>query len=70
MAKKKRFKLGQLLQHVDGRIFIFLKYGPPKTVHVVEMDNFGEAVGLTVIEHRYLQIAKDFPETFKGINIL
>ena len=67
MAKRTKFKRGQLVQHVeDGRIFIFIKYWM-KNSHLVELNNFGDPMGIVLIENKYLDIPKKFPETFNVI---
>lgn len=68
MTKKIKFKRGQLVQHTeDGTIYIFIKYTIPKKSHLVELDNFGNPMGIVLIENKYLDIPKKFPETFNVI---
>jgi hypothetical protein len=70
MTKNKKFKKGQLVQHIDdGRLFIFVKYAAPKRAHLVELDNYGDPVGIILTEHRYLETPKKYPDTFKIVLI-
>lgn len=69
MAKRKGFKRGQLVQQSgEGAIYIFVKR-IGKKCHVVELDEFGNPIQLTILAAEQLGPIKKIPENFKSIQI-
>ena len=70
MAKKKKFKRGELLQdHSSGKIYIYVKRAKANEAHMVELNEHGDPVNFIVIKTKDLGPVKSIPETFKSISI-
>lgn len=69
MAKRNRFKRGQLLQDPkDNSIYIFVKRKSNK-LHLVKLDEYGNPIELALLDSNNLGPVKIIPETFKSIEI-
>lgn len=69
MAKKSRFKRGQLLQNLeDNIIYIFIKHKSNK-LHLVKLDEYGNPIELVLLDSNCVGPVKIIPETFKSIEI-
>lgn len=70
MAKKKRFRRGELLQdHCSGKIYIYIKLAKTNEAHVVELNDHGDPINIVVAKTKDLGPVKMIPETFKSISI-
>lgn len=70
MAKKKRFKRGELLQdQYSAKIYIYVKRAKVNEAHVVELNEHGDPTNFIVINTKNLGPVKSIPETFKSISI-
>jgi len=69
MAKRKGFKRGQLVQQSgEGVIYIFIKR-IGKKCHLVELDEFGNPIQLTILPAEHLGPIKTIPKNFISIQI-
>lgn len=69
MAKRNRFKRGQLLQDPkDNSIYIFVKRKSNK-LHLVKLDEYGNPIDLVLLDSNCVGPVKIIPETFKSIEI-
>lgn len=70
MAKKKRFKRGELLQdQFSAKIYIYVKRAKANEAHVVELNEHGDPINFVVVKTKDLGPVKLIPETFKSISI-
>ena len=70
MIKKKRFRRGNVLQdQCTGKIYIYVKRIDNKKAHLIQLDQYGDPIGMVIQETKNLGPVLLVPETFKSIEI-